>query len=143
MRSLYGSFRVLLVTVFLGFLAPAQAQDASGTEWQDVITSQVQAFRDHDAAAAFSYAGHGFQESFPSAEQFFIAIIGSGYSPIMDSRSHSFGEFRLIDDVGVLQQVKFVGTNQELHQAIYQLVKEDAGWRVQGVQLVRQPGIGI
>ena len=126
--------------------APSRAEDAAtpvATPWQDVITSQIQAFRDHDAPAALSYAGMGFQATFPTPEAFFIAIISSGYAPIMESRSHSFGEFRMVGEASVAQQVKFVGTNQDLYEAIYMLTEEESGWRVQGVQLLKQPGIGI
>jgi hypothetical protein len=149
MASLLGSFRVWIASLFIALFAlssPAFAEDAAiptATPWQDVITSQIQAFRDHDAPAALSYAGIGFQATFPTPEAFFIAIISSGYAPIMESRSHSFGEFRMVGDTSVAQQVKFVGTNQELYEAVYMLTEEEKGWRVQGVELLRQPGIGI
>jgi hypothetical protein len=112
--------------------------------WQDVITSQIQAFRDHDAPEAFSYAGAGFQTSFPSAEDFFNTIISSGYAPIMDSTSHSFGAHQMLEEGGgVIQQVDFIGKNQERYTAVYQLIEEPAGWRVQGVQLMKEAGIAI
>src|SRR5687767_10789932 len=111
--------------------------------WQDVITSQIQAFRDHDAPGAFMYAGAGFQVSFPSAEAFFNAIVTSGYAPIMESVSHSFGEFEMLGATGVVQEVKLVGKDQELYGALYQLTEEEAGWRVQAVQLYRQEGVAI
>jgi hypothetical protein len=149
MASLFGSSRVWVASLFFALFAlasPAWAEDAAlpaATPWQDVITSQIQAFRDHDAPAALSYAGMGFQATFPTPEAFFVAIISSGYAPIMESRSHSFGEFRMVGDTSVAQQVRFVGTNQDLYEAIYMLTEEEKGWRVQGVQLLKQPGFGI
>lgn len=135
-----------LLIAILAFATPLRAQDAvttTATPWQDVITSQIQAFRDHDAPAAFSYAGIAFQASFPNAETFFVAIIRSGYAPIMESRSHSFGEFKLIGDMGVVQQVRFIGNNQQLYEAVYQLTEESGGWRVQGVHLMQPIGVAI
>ena len=42
--------------------APVLAQEETApAPWQEVISAQVQAFRDHDAPAAFSYAGASFQ----------------------------------------------------------------------------------
>lgn len=41
----------------------------------------------------------------------------------------------------VLQQVTLVGKDQWLYGAIYQLIEEPEGWRVQGVQLYRQQGM--
>lgn len=133
-----------LVTVSL-LASPASAQQmADGAEaWQGVITSQIEAFRHKDAAGAFQYASAAFQTGFPSAEAFFVAIVSSGYAPIMESRSHSFGEFQKLGETSVLQEVKFVGNDQSLYEAFYQLTEESAGWRVQGVQLLKQPGLGI
>ncbi len=140
------SIRVWLASLILAVLAvatPIRAEDAGAAPWQDVISSQIQAFRDHDAPAAFSYAGVAFQATFPNAETFFIAIIQSGYSPIMESRSHSFGSFRLIGDTGVMQHVKLVGNDLKLYEAVYQLAREPGGWRVQGVQLMQPSGVAI
>lgn len=136
---------LLLLTTLLWGAVQAQdaAPNAAVEPWQAVISSQIEAFRTKDAPGAFQYAGAGFQVSFPSAEAFFIAIISSGYSPIMESRSHSFGGFQMVGDNAVLQQVKFLGNDQGLYEAVYQLAQEPGGWRVQGVQLVRQPGVGI
>jgi hypothetical protein len=123
---------------------PEVPAEVSVVPWQDVITSQIQAFRDHDAPAAFSYAGAGFQTSFPSAEAFFAAIVTSGYAPIMESTTHSFGRYELLgEEQGVVQEVRFIGKDQDYYDAVYQLTEEAAGWRVQGVQLVKRPGIAI
>lgn len=111
--------------------------------WQAVITGQIEAFRAKDAPGAFQYAAEAFHAGFPSAEAFFVAIVGSGYAPIMESRSHSFGVFKMVGDRAVLQEVKLVGNDQSLYEALYQLTEESAGWRVSGVQLLKQPGIGI
>lgn len=137
---------MLAALLMLGTGAKAQdeAPEAAVLEpWQVVITSQIEAFRAKDAPGAFQYAGSGFQVTFPSAEAFFEAIIMAGYAPIMDSRSHSFGAFQMLGEKAVAQEVKFVGINQGLYGAIYMLAEEEAGWRVQGVQLAREAGVGI
>lgn len=135
-----------LLVVMIG-MTPALAQEATENPdpnlWQSVISSQVQAFRDHNAPEALSYAGQGFQKSFSSPEAFFVTIMASGYSPIMESRSHNFGEFQMIDADRVAQIVNFVGPAQELYKAIYVLAREESGWRVQGVQLTKTAAVGI
>jgi hypothetical protein len=139
-------FRPLVLAFFaaLFFSAPAAAQsEPDPALWQGVISHQIQAFRDQDAPAAFSDAGAMFQDAFPSAEAFFVAIISGGYAPIMESSSHSFGEFRLTDGDGVVQVVRFVGKSQELYEALYQLKEEEVTWRVQGVVLQKSAGIGV
>lgn len=137
---------VLAALLLLGataFAAEPAAPVVTGEPWQSVITSQIEAFRAKDAAGAFKWAGAGFQVAFPSPEAFFLAIVGSGYAPIMESRSHSFGKFQKLGDKAVVQEVKFVGNDLGLYEALYMLAEEANGWRVQGVQLVKQAGVGI
>ncbi len=137
---------MLAALLLLGATAFAEepaAPAVTGEPWQSVITSQIEAFRMKDAAGAFQWAGAGFQVAFPSPEAFFSAIVGSGYAPIMESRSHSFGQFQKVGDKAVVQEVKFVGNDQGLYEAFYMLAEETNGWRVQGVQLAKQAGVGI
>ena len=122
--------------------APAQAE-AQPVDWQSVIDKQVQAFRDHDAEGALAEAAAVFHTMFPDAKDFFATIMSGGYAPIMDSQSDSFGDYVMVDPDTVLQRVKFLGKDQNLYDAIYQMGREDAGWRVQAVQLVKTPGMGV
>lgn len=145
MRSLSTPFRVwfaFLVMIFA--VTPLAAQDAAGpTPWQESISGQIQAFRDRDAKAALGYAGKNFQAAFPSPESFYVSIMGSGYAPIGLSLSHSFGSFQKVGETGVAQVVKFVGSKQELYEAVYLLTEEEEGWRVQGVQLSKTAAVSI
>lgn len=131
-----------LLAVVLTFAMPARAQETD-LAWQTAITGQIEAFRGHDAPAAFGFAAQPFHVRFGSPEEFFLAIIASGYSPIMDSKSHSFGEYQQIRPDLVQQLVNFTGTDQKLYQAIYELVLEPEGWRVTAVQLVQAPGVAV
>jgi hypothetical protein len=146
MRFLFRRFVLAVFAVFAlaAPVVPAAAQsDESAAPWQMVITHQIQAFRDGDAPEAFFDAGRMFHAAFPDPYAFFTAIITSGYAPIMESTSHSFGEYRLTDDLGVVQVVRLVGKSQELYEAWYQLREEEGAWRVQGVMLQKAAGIGI
>jgi len=119
--------------------APIAAEIA---EWQSVIHNQVQAFRDHDGAAALSYAAAPFHRQFKDPTEFMVAILNAGYAPIMDSRSESFGSYEVMAADVVDQDVKFVGNDQSLYEAIYRLQKEAEGWRVQSVLMVKKADIG-
>lgn len=136
----------LLTVLVLTLGAPGRAQEPASdgvAAWQAVISSQIQAFRDHDAPTAFDLASVGFQATFPNAETFFVAIIRSGYAPIADSRSHSFGTFKRLDESSVMQQVRFIGNDQTLYEAVYQVTEEPGGWRVQGVHLTQPFGVAV
>jgi hypothetical protein len=114
---------------------PAPAQEAEKrTEWQGVITKQIEAFRASDGAAALSCAGQSFREAFKNPTEFYEFIATSEYSPIVKSSSHSFGEFKMAEDEGtVLQIVSIVGRDQRVYKAIYEMTRENDGWKVQGV----------
>lgn len=146
MRKVIAFVRALVAAAALALAGPVLAQQAPGpeAEWQAVITSQIDAFRQKDASAAFLYASAPFHDSFPSAAAFFAAIISSGYGPIMDSASHSFGPFEL-DPGGTeaIQLVRLVGLDQQLYEAIYNLTREPEGWRVSGVMLRTTAGVGV
>ena len=137
--------RVILTVAMMlvALVAPVVAQGEA--PWQAVVTGQIEAFRAADGATALSFAGQGFRTQFEGQpEAFYAAIIASGYQAIVDSRSHSFGEFNKVSDTAVLQVVKFVGPDQGLYEALYQLADEPGeGWRVQGVALRREAGVGI
>lgn len=135
---------IALAAMLLGLVFPSMAQEGP-TPWQASVAGQVEAFRAGDGAAALSFAGAGFRTQFAGQSEAFVAVIAaSGYAAIVASRSHSFGEFTQVSDTMVLQVVEFVGPDQSLYEAMYQLAEEpDEGWRVQGVALRKQPGIGI
>ncbi|HZY49227.1 MAG TPA: DUF4864 domain-containing protein [Devosia sp.] len=124
----------------------ARAEDhylPSAQEWQTVIHAQIEAFRKHDAPTALSYASEEFHKQFTDPNAFFVAIISSGYSPIVESLSESFGSFELQGENEVFQEVRLTGTDQTVYEAIYELTHETAGWRVHGVQLIKTKAIGI
>lgn len=136
-----------LALMMVALALPAQAQTqtaADATPWQAVVSGQIEAFRAGDGAAALEFAGASFHKQFTDPNDFLAAIVASGYGPIVASRSHSFGDFTKVSETMVMQVVKFVGPDQGLYEALYQLAEEpDVGWRVQGVALRKEPGVGI
>ena len=134
----------MMIGVWLTLMMPVVAQ-TDAAPWQATVTGQIEAFRAEDGAAALEFAGEAFRVQFEGQpEAFYAAIIASGYEAIVDSRSHSFGEFNKVSDTRVLQVVDFVGPDQGLYQALYELGDEPGeGWRVLGVALRREAGVGI
>ena len=132
-----------IIVGLMVLLSPAVAQDDA--PWQATVTGQIEAFRAQDGAAALQFAGEAFRVQFDGQpEAFYAAIIASGYEPIVRSRSHSFGEFKTMSAARVVQIVDFVGSDQGLYQALYERGDEPGeGWRVLGVGLRREAGVGI
>lgn len=134
---------VWIVLLCLWPLTQAGAQEEMPA-WQESITGQILALRQGDAEAALGFAGAGFRESYDDAERFVADVESSGYGPIIESRSHSFGAHRELGTGLVMQVVNLIGPDQGLWEAIYQMAEEpEEGWRVQGVVLRRAPGLGI
>jgi len=137
--------RILLaLALMVGLLAPAVGQ-SGGMPWQATVTGQIEAFRAKDGAAALNFAGEAFRTQFEGRpEAFYMAIVGTGYGPVVESRSHSFGAFNKVSDTVVMQVVRLVGPDQALYEALYQLGNEPGeGWRVLGVALRKAAGVGI
>ena len=111
--------------------------------WQGVISAQILAFRTHDAPGALKLASAEFHAKFTDPEQFYAAIIASGYQPIADSTGENFGPYEMIGETLVLQDLKFTTKDQAVYEAIYQLTRETDGWRVSGVQLIKTQAIGV
>lgn len=149
MRQVALIFRFLCVAFvfsFSGAVSAVFAQDADNNQfpaWQIAITGQIEAFRRGDAEAALSFAGSGFQMQYADPLRFYSDIKRSGYGPILDSRSHSFGGFEWVGNGAVAQVVLLQGPDQGLYQALYSLAAEPDGWRVQGVVLRKREGVGV
>ena len=144
MRKLTAIRTAIATIAMLAGSAAVWAEDLPPHDaWQEVISTQIVAFRDGDAPTAFRYAGAGFQQSFPNPRYFLHAIIASGYAPIILSKDHSFGTFAVQDDGMVVQVVEFIGPRQEMFRALYRVVEEKDGWRVQGVMLGMISGVKI
>jgi len=134
----------LALALLLALLSPSAAQDTA-PPWQAVVSGQIEAFRAQDGAAALALAGSGFRLQFAGQpEAFYAAILASGYQPVVQSRSHTFGDFTRLSDSVVAQVVRLVGPDQGLYEALYQLQDEAGlGWRVVGVVLRKEEGVGI
>lgn len=146
-RWIYWTLRLVIVTFLFSFTSAWAQDDPKNVDlaWQDAISGQIDAFQRGDGDGALSFAGIAFQERYRGLDgsAFVEDIKRSGYAPVVESFSHSFGNYRLVDGDIVLQVVNFQGPNQGLYQALYQLAEEPDGWRIQSVQLRREPGIGV
>jgi len=134
---------VLVLSILL--MVPASAQAAMEEPWRASVTGQIEALRSADGETALSFAGAAFRANYRSNPQRFVDDVArSGYGPIGQSRSHSFGASRELAPGVVLQEVEFIDTDGRVWEAIYQLADErDEGWRVQGVMLRSTTGLGI
>lgn len=117
--------------------ANAQEQNPDITA---VIEQQIQAFQDNDLNEAFSYASPMIQRKFGSAA-IFGQMVETGYPMVW--RPSSYRMDRLIEtDAGLVQIVMFEDATGRLHEAGYLMKLIDGKWRINGVHVRPQPGVG-
>jgi hypothetical protein len=113
---------------------PVSAADQAAID--QVITSQIEAFRRDDAPGAFHYASPGIQRLFGDAGTFLDAVRES-YRPVYRPQSFSFGAPET-GDGKVTQPVDLIGPNGRGARAIYDMEREpDGTWRISGCHLLK------
>ena len=125
----------LTATVMLAALiaaAPARADDAS--EIKTVVSSQLQAFRSGDGAAAYSYAAPSIKSMFPSPE-IFMTMVEKGYPPVFHSANTVFGS-PTPEGNGFRQEVYITDTDGKSWIASYTLERgEDGQFKITGCSI--------
>lgn len=132
--------RRLFLAMTLAFAASfAQADDAS--DIQATIGAQIEAFKADDFATAFSYASPMIQTMFGTSERFGV-MVRNGYPMVWRPAEVQFLE--LEERNGSLYQNVLIRDMQGgRHVLEYQMIQNIAGWRINGVRLLRDPSIGV
>lgn len=127
---------LLFVLVFLSGAAVAgEPSQADRGAIRQVIESQMSAFRQNDAAAAFNFAAPEIQAMFGTPENF-IRMVETGYPPVFRPREVDFREIVLRDDL-IVQKVLVVGPDGRPVMALYTMeLQPDGTWRIAGCALV-------
>jgi hypothetical protein len=144
LRAVLPGYWLGVVMVLLS-AQPALAQEAAKPEtaWKAAITGQIEAFRSDDGEKALLYAGEAFRQEFTDPDEFVAAIAQMGYEPLVHSRSHSFGAFEQFDETHAMQIVNIVGPDQLVYEALYQMMMEPEGWRVEAVTMRQAEGLAV
>lgn len=129
--------RTFLVTT-LAFAATGARADAAQIE--ATIGAQLDAFRADDFAEAFSYASPMIQSMFGSSDRFGV-MVRNGYPMVWRPAEVQF--LSLEDRGGSLYQtVRIRDAQGGTHLLEYQMIRNAAGWRINGVQLLRDTSVG-
>ncbi len=118
---------------------PGEADRAS---IQMMIRDQIAAFLQDDGEAAFAFASPTIRSLFQTSERFMV-MVERGYPAVYRAQQVAFGE---IVEIGgsLLQQVFLVGPKGNSWVAAYAVQQQpDGTWRINGVQITRDPGTAI
>lgn len=124
--------------------AGAVAQDVSDADrqaFQDIISSQIEAFRADDGARAFSFAAPSIRSIF-STPDIFMGMVRNGYAPVYRPQSVKFGD--VTRELGApTQKVHLIGPQGAAWTARYAMQKQDDGsWKISAVTLEKEEGLG-
>jgi hypothetical protein len=124
--------RIVLPFILSMFLATsAQAQDA---EIKDTINRQFDAFRVDDFGTAFEFASPNLQRLFQTPENF-GRMVTQGYPMVWRPGEVRFLELDAQGDT-FWQKVMITDMNGRVHILAYRMLQTDAGWRINGVQIL-------
>jgi ABC-type transporter MlaC component len=103
------------------------------------ITKQLEAFRRDDYDTAYSFAAADIKEMFDRAA--FERMVKSGYPEIAHSTFALIAHSAVGPDGHVYVRVKIRGANGNSIEAVYDMIQEAGGWRINGVATKPDPGL--
>ncbi|MEM6618255.1 MAG: DUF4864 domain-containing protein [Pseudomonadota bacterium] len=133
--------RILKSLLFAIALAFPGAVLAQGADIQRVINGQIQSFLKDDFATAFTFAAPNIRGMFRTPENF-GRMVTRGY-PMVYRPSEV--EFQDIEPRGaeILQRVRLRDTKGQYFMAEYTMVLIGTEWKIAGVSILREPGVGV
>jgi len=111
--------------------AVAQALDADAQAAGGIVMQQLEAFRRNDFTTAYTFASVTVRTTFDRTR--FEQMVRTGYPEIAHSVSATIGGSRRGDAGEIYLLVRIVGDNGRAIEAVYELVTETGGWRINGV----------
>jgi hypothetical protein len=134
-------FLAVLAALFMSLsVSHAQAvSEADRSQFQSIITGQIEAFRADDGARAYSYAAPMIKQIFPTPETF-MGMVKQGYPQVYRPQSFTFGKAELSASGRPTQRVTIVGPDGVIYEAMYTMERQpDGTWQINGCAIVRAP----
>ncbi len=131
---------LLLALAMSAACTAAEIPDRDAQAIRAVVTAQLEAFAQDDAARAFSYATANIRAQFGSAESF-MSMVRTSYPVVYRHRSVQFEKPANIEGE-VIQAVRLTDNEGHAWLALYPMQRDnDGSWRINGCQLARAPGV--
>jgi hypothetical protein len=130
--------RYVLLAVVLTILAvlPLRAQETI----EGVIRSQIEAFQRDDFATAFTFASPVIQGMFGNPDNF-GAMVRQGYPMVYRPAEVTF-DAQVERGERTYQRVILRDAQGAYHAAEYEMVRNQSGWKINGVQVLKLPDVG-
>ena len=132
MAAVHGILLSLMLAVALSPGAARAQSDAEALRAAaEPAMSQLDAFRREDFDAAYGFASQEIRQMFD--REAFERMVRTGYPEIARSASAVVAASRPGPDGHVLVHLRIQGANGRSIEALYDMVRERDGWRVNGV----------
>ncbi|MCY4305953.1 MAG: DUF4864 domain-containing protein [Aestuariivita sp.] len=128
--------RVFLIAMFV-WAASLTAGVTQSQDIQNVIESQLEAFKADDFTQAFTYASPSIQRVFRDPENFGRMVRG-GYPMVWRPAEVRFLELREISDQ-FFQRVLITSMTGKTHILDYHMIENAGSWKINGVYMVKLP----
>ncbi|SEV92319.1 protein of unknown function [Cognatiyoonia koreensis] len=119
------------------WVMPAIAQDNRAIE--DVIGSQLQAFNDRDVQGAWQFASPMIQGLFQTPDNFGM-MVENGYPMVWTNKDVEFLELGEVNGI-LIQRVLIRDSAGAAFVLEYAMIETEAGWRINGVQVLPAPDV--
>jgi len=136
--------RTIILALAMGLSAAwASAQEvlSPNPDIEATISGQFEAFEAEDVDGAWQYASPNIQRLFGTADNF-GRMVQQGYPMVWDPGSVSFIDLQQLGAI-IVQRVEVIDQAGTAHYLGYQMIQTEAGWRINGVQVLRAPAIGV
>jgi hypothetical protein len=136
--------RSLIAGLFLMLAAPAAiAQEAlaPNPDIEATIANQFDAFRAEDVEDAWRYASPNIQRLFRTPQNF-GRMVQQGYPMVWDPGRVAFIDLQRLGSV-IVQRVEVVDRAGRVHVLGYAMIETESGWRINGVQILEAPQLGV
>lgn len=142
MNRLVAALLGLCAGLVLALPASAEPSAADQQAFRSIITSQLQAFRADDGAAAYSYAAPAIRNLYPTVDSF-MNMVRRGFPPIYRPQSTTFG-VSFESPTGPKQRMLVTGPDGRNWIAEYTLQRQpDGTWKINGCKLLEDDGATI
>ncbi|MEO1557140.1 MAG: DUF4864 domain-containing protein [Pseudomonadota bacterium] len=112
---------------------------AQGTEIEEVISDQLDAFKADDFAEAFEFASPNIRGIFRTPENF-GRMVTQGYPMVWRPAEVTYLELRE-ENGSYWQKVQIVDAEGRVHVLDYRMLDTESGWKINGVQLLESAGV--
>jgi len=129
---------MLALALILGLGGPATAQ---GTDIEATISAQIEAFKADDFVTAFNFASPGIQGFFRTPENF-GEMVRRGYPMVWRPSEVRYLELGEVNG-RLWQKVMITDGSGTVHILAYEMIQLGNGWKINGVQRLRDPSQSV